>query len=174
MNRNWRWFIVGYLWCLPMTLAGLVISKFIYKATDYRWYDGVLGCVAAPDSIWGRPNAQTLGWLVIYDTEDSRNLANLRVHEFCHIVQGFTGGLIGFLLSVVGLGLLGHLYLGLILGGFIGGLGFAALYGILFIYLFIKLKTGWYWAYMANPFEIQAYKVQDEYLANPDTKPWGV
>lgn len=182
MHRNWRWVLPAYLWCLPMTLAGLVISRLAYKATSYKWYDGVLTCIGglAEDGttrIWGKPNAQTLGWLEIYDSEFMRGQANLRIHENVHVVQGFIGALVGLAMLPVLFAVLGWSPAwGLALGGFVGGLGFAALYGILFIYFLVKPNkqgSGWYDAYMANPFEIQAYKLQDDYLANPNTKPWG-
>lgn len=178
MSKFWRWLLPAYLWCLPMTLAGLIISRFVYKAHSYSWYQGVLTCIGgiAEDGttrIWGKPNAQTLGWLVIYDSEVMRNEANLRVHEYVHVGQAFVCGLVGLTLTPIAFALFDVPLLGLILGGFIGGLGFAGLYGILFLYLYHKQGGGdWYHAYMANPFEIQAYKLQDEYLKNPGNQ-WG-
>lgn len=163
-----------------MTFAGFIIAWFFYKARGWQWHDGVLGCVAgrAEDGstlIWGKPNAQTLGWIVIYDTEGNRSSTNLRVHEYVHVTQAFAGSLFGCIFTPILFACLGWpFYWGLILGGYVGGLGFAALYGILFVYLLIKQGTGWYNAYMANPFEVQAYSLQDQYMANPDSRPWGV
>lgn len=175
MSRNWRWYLLGYLYLLPMTLVGLFIAKIFYKASSWKWYDGFLTCIAAPDSIWGRPNAQTLGWVVICDTEDSRNEVDLRVHEAVHIVQGFWGSLLGLVITPLICLAFGWPWLaGVILGGFMGGLGFSILYAILFVYLFVKQGTGWYWAYRNNPFEVQAYDTQDKYIADPSSKPWGV
>lgn len=162
-------------------MVGLVISVIWYKARSWVWYQGVLTCVAgaAPDGttlIWGKPNAQTLGWIQIYDSEFMRQCTDLRVHENVHIVQAFAGSLVGLMLTPLLFMAAGWSpLLGLVLGGFIGGVGFALVYGILFLYLHLKLgKRDWYAAYRANPFEVQAYDLQDKYLANPDTKPWGV
>jgi hypothetical protein len=158
-----------------MTLAGFVIAVVFYKARNWQWHDGVLTCIAAPDTIWGRPNAQTLGWLEIYDTEDSRNEVDIRVHENVHIVQAFFFSLLALMVMPVLFAISGfNLWLGLALGGFVGGLGFAALYGILFMYFLLTQKAGWYEAYMANPFEKQAYTMQDKYIQDPTSRPWGV
>lgn len=179
MSRKWRWVLPAYLWCLPMAMAGFIISLLFYRAHSWKWMDGILTCVGGKNEdgttrIWGQPNAQTLGWVVIYDTEESRLETNLRVHEAVHVVQGFIGGIVGVTLTPVLFAAVGWpAWLGLALGGFIGGLGFAALYAILFVYLFLKQGTGWYWAYRANPFEIQAYTIQDKFIENPDKETWG-
>lgn len=180
MSKYWRWLIPAYLWCLPMSMAGFVIAHVFYRAGSWKWYKGAFTCVAGTDAngetlIWGRPNAQTLGWIVIFDNGDHRNEPDLRVHEYTHIAQAFMGGVLGTLLMPLLFAVLGANPLwGLALGGVIGGLGFALLYGILFLYLLVTLKTEWYWAYRRNPFEVQAYNVQDAYLNNPDPNTWGV
>jgi hypothetical protein len=180
MHKAWRYLYLGYLWALPMSVAGFAIAWWAYKARSWVWFDGVLTCVAGvhPNGvtrIWGRPQAQTLGWVQIYDTEDSRQLPDLRVHENVHVGQSFAGGLLGILLLPLLFMVVGWSWLtGLVLGGFAGAIGFNAIYGILFVYLLIKRpKLGWYWAYRDNPFEIQAYDLQDKYIANPNTRPWG-
>ncbi len=180
MSRNWRWYLLGYLFCLPMSLAGLVIGRLCYGATSWQWHDGVLGAVAGTHGdgttrIWGKPNAQTLGWVVFYDSEEMRQIVNLRVHEYVHVGQAFVGSVFGLLLCPLLVMVLGWSPLvGLALGGFAGGLGFAILYGILFLYLLLKHRTGWYEAYRANPFEVQAYDLQDKFLEDPSKTPWGV
>lgn len=180
MSRIWRYLYPCYLFAMLNTLAGIAIAKWFYKATSFRWYDGALTCVAGtfPDGttrIWGKPNAQTLGWLVICDTAASRDEADLRVHEWTHVAQVFAGSLIGLALVPLLFTALGWSpLLGLALGGFVGAVGFAVAYGILFVYLWVKLqRADWYWAYRANPFEVQAYRVQDKYLADTTKKPWG-
>lgn len=184
MSRAWRWVIPCYLFLLPMSMVGWVLATWIYKASGWTWRDGVLTCVAgtAQDGstrIWGKPNAQTLGWVEIFDTEASRQEANLRVHETVHVVQAFAGALLGVVLVPLLFVAAGWSpLLGLVLGGFVGGLGFSLLYGILFLYLLARMRTHWYYAYRANPFEVQAYNLQDKYLADvaagKDPKPWGV
>jgi hypothetical protein len=164
-----------------MSMAGFVIAWHWYKARNWVWYKGILTCIAgiAPDGttlIWGKPNAQTLGWVQIYDSEVSRYETNLRVHENVHVVQAFTGSLVGLVVVPLLFLAIGWPWLlALIIGPFIGGLGFNILYGILFLYLYIKQgDKDWYQAYRNNPFEEQAYKLQDEYLANPNDDIWGV
>jgi hypothetical protein len=167
-----------------MSLAAFVIGHVFYKARSWAWHDGVLSAIGgqAEDGstlIWGKPNAQTLGWIVFYDSEDMRQEANLRVHEYVHVGQAFTGALLGLALCPLLVMVLGWSPLvGLLLGGFVGGLGFAMGYGLLFLYLLLKQGTGWYDAYRANPFEVQAYDLQDKFLADQsagsDPRPWGV
>jgi hypothetical protein len=164
-----------------MSMAGFIIAKLFYKANNWVWYKGILTCVGgtSPDGttlIWGRPNAQTLGWVQIYDTADNRTLNDLRVHENTHVVQAFIGGLIGQVLVPLLFIFLGWSpLLGVILGGLIGGIGFNLVYVILFVYLYLKIgDKDWFSAYRNNPFEVQAYDSQDKYIANPDTRPWGV
>lgn len=164
-----------------MTVVAFVIATVWYRARNWAWYDGVLTCVAgtAPDGstlIWGKPNAQTLGWIQIYDTDVNRQETDLRVHENVHVVQAFAGSLIGTLLVPILFMVIGWSpLLGLVLGGFIGGLGFSLVYGILFLYLYIKQgEQDWYWAYRNNPFEVQAYDTQDKYIADTTKRPWGV
>lgn len=179
MHRNWRWVLPCYLWTVPLTMVGVLIAHVFYKATSWRWRDGVLTCIGGlrPDGstrIWGGPDAQTLGWLEMFASESLRNEDDLRVHETVHIVQAFVGALAGLafvpvLFVAVGWSPL----LGLVLGGFVGGLGFSALYGVLFLYLMVTRRQGWIDAYRQNPFEIQAYTLQDKYLANPTPYTWG-
>lgn len=179
MRRYWKYVYPCYLWTIIMSMVGLFLAHFVYKARLWQWRDGVLTCVAEMTQkgtrIWGQPNAQTLGWVQIYDTEQNREYPDLRVHENVHVVQAFVGGIVGFTIIPILFAALGWSPLiGLLLGGFIGGLGFAALYGILFLYLYIRQGGGdWVTAYRNNPFEDQAYKLQDKYLAKPDTRPWG-
>lgn len=181
MSNKWRWLLPCYLFTLPMSVAGLVLSVFKYKATSWLWHDGALTCIAGKHEdgttlIYGQPMAQTLGWVVICDEESSRQLTDLRVHEYAHIVQAFYCSIIGLALTLpLFIVMKWSLFWGVVFGGLGGGLGFAALYAILFWYfLCLKGKANWYEAYRANPFEIQAYAVQDKYLANPDSRPWGV
>lgn len=183
MNRLWRYLFPCYLFTVIMTGAGFAIANAFYRASSWQWRDGVLTCIAgtAPDGttrIWGKPNAQTLGWIIIFDTAEMREMPDLRVHENVHVVQAFAGSLIGLVLVPLLFLVLGWSpLLGLALGGFVGGVGFALAYGILFLYLLWKQNAlgvkGWYYAYRANPFEEQAYRLQDKYLADTTKKPWG-
>ena len=180
MSNKWRFFYPGYLFTIPMTLIGFVLAVVFYRAIDWVWYKGVLTCVADVNQdgstrIWGKPNAQTLGWIQIYDTNENRLMPDLRVHETVHVVQAFAGSLLGIVFTPLLFILIGWSPLiGFLLGGFAGGLGFSILYAILFGYLLIKRNSGWYDAYRNNPFEVQAYDLQDKYIENQNTKPWGV
>lgn len=179
MSRVWRYLFPCYLFTVVMTVAGLVIATVAYRARGWAWYDGVLGCVAGthPDGttrIWGQPNAQTLGWIVVYDSEAMRNEADLRVHEYAHVAQSFAGALVGLALCPLLFMAVGWSpLLGLTLGGFIGGLGFALLYGLLFLYLWARNGGNWFVAYWNIPFEVQAREVQDKYLRD-GARAWGV
>lgn len=165
-----------------MTLVAFVIGLAFYRASSWMWHDGVLTAVAGtlPDGrtrIWGRPNAQTLGWIQFYDSEASRMGPDLRVHENVHVVQAFVGGIVGVVLFPLLCMAIGWSPItGLLLGGVLGSLLlFSGLYGVLFCYLYVKLGGGdWYWAYRANPFEAQAYALQDRYIADQTSRPWGV
>lgn len=181
MSRNWRWILPCYLWTLPMTIVGFALASLVYRASSWQWRDGVLTCVAGTSAngvtlIWGRPNAQTLGWIQVYDSPVNREFPDLRVHENVHVAQAFASALIGVaLVPLLFMAIGWSPLLGAVLGGFVGGLMFAILYGLLFVYLWVKGGGGdWYDAYRDNPFEVQAYNLQDRYIANPSSRPWGV
>lgn len=103
MSKNWRWFLLGYLWALPQTLLGFILAA-IYgvRLGSFKWHQGVLTCVAGKrkdgtTKIWFRPGAQTHGWLVIFADEWHRDptwppAVRLRVHEYVHVAQAFVGG----------------------------------------------------------------------------------
>lgn len=182
MSRNWRWVLPCYLFTLPATMVSFVIAAVFYRARNWKWYDGVLTCVAGRYSsgvtrIWGRAQGQTIGgWLQVYESEELRNCVDLRVHETVHVVQAFALSLAGVVVMPFVFALIGSSsVLGLALGGFLGALAFAVLYGALFLVCWAKQGFGhWYYAYLANPFEAQAYRIQDKYIADPTTRPWGV
>ncbi len=133
MSRSWKYFLIGYLLALPHTLIGLILAV-IYRCRNFAWNDGCLEATAGVlpgggTRIWGRPWAQTHGWLIIYDNEEHRARASLRVHERCHVVQAFIGG---------------PLYM--------------IAYGFCFAWIFALLGfKDWKTAYRKNPFEDQAY-----------------
>lgn len=134
---KWRWFLPGYLWSLPLTLIGFVLC-LVYRAHSFKWHEGVLTCLAGklPDGrtrIWGRPGAQTHGWLVICADEGQRQRQDLRVHEYVHVKQAFVGGVL-----------------------------YGLAYGLLFLVIWTTKGFGpWHDAYRANPFEVQAYAIGD-------------
>ena len=158
MSRHWRWFIPGLVWIAILTILGLFVARFVYKAKGWRLRGLVIECVGgakwrmdpntgkrrAVSRIWGRPGAQTWGGLVIYATETQRKRVPLRVHELCHVAQAMFVALVGAIVAA-----LGHLWthgfeldfalaISVNLGGVGGALMFAALYGAHFL-----ARYGW-------------------------------
>jgi len=177
MHRFWRWILPCYLWTLPMTAVGLFIAFVFYGARSPLWHDGVFTCIGGTSNgvtkIWGRPDAQTLGWVQIFANDACRNETDTRVHECVHVGQAFIFSLVGAGLGLVVGALLGHVLLGLVLGGFGGGAGFPLAYGGAFVIAWARRRGSWQDAYFVNPFEVQAYALQDKYLKSPGSRPWG-
>lgn len=135
MNKNWRWFLLGYLMLLPMTIIGVLQCLLVYRATSWRWSGGCIECLGGK-RIWGKPGAQTLGLVIVYADSRARGRTDLRVHERVHVVQGMLGGPL-----------------------------FALAYGLTFLWFWIASGfNNWYLAYIKIPFETQAYKRQARYL----------
>jgi len=141
--------LVGYLWSLPNTLIGLLLVP-LYAPQSIEWCDGCLEVIAGERKdgstrIFFKPSGQTFGWIIFYATEEKRQKASLRVHERVHVTQGFIGGPL-----------------------------FALTYLLCFAWSFTRNGfKDWYSAYMRNPFEIQAYRIQDEFEAGQRPDQWG-
>lgn len=136
MNKNWRWFLPGYLMLLPMTIVGLLLCLLVYRATSWRWSGGCIECIGGT-RILGKPGAQTLGLVIVYRDERTRLNPSLRVHERVHVVQGMIGGVL-----------------------------FVLAYGLTFLWHWIAQGGGnWYPAYMKIPFEVSAYARQARFNA---------
>ena len=150
MNKNWRWFIPGYLWASLNTLLNLLWALLLYRPHSWQWREGVLTCIAGTKNgrsrIWGQPGGQGFGgWLVVYKNEFNRDRADLRVHENCHVVQGM-----------------------------VLGPAFLILYPLFFSALWCYVavaegETGWRKAYRLNPFKEQAYRRQAGYVLTVKT-----
>lgn len=86
---------LGYLWALPHTLIGLLLVP-LYRPTRVRWSEGCLEMIAGTSHgrtrIFGKPWAQTHGWLIFYAGEEWWSERSLRVHERVHVTHGFIGG----------------------------------------------------------------------------------
>lgn len=172
MNPLWRFalYLGGYMLLLPTTLVGLVLALVVYHARSFRWHEGMLYCVAATDDtgetlIWGRPGAQTLGWLTIGASEAELARADLRVHEATHVFQAlaFAWAVAIALTPVVALWW-GAGALSVSAAAFGGGLLFDVAYGAGFLVPFAKrgFKSSlWHDAYHENPAEKHAYRVGD-------------
>lgn len=136
MSPAWRWWLPGYVLALPHTLVGLVLAV-VYRSHGWRWSSGCLEAIGGTferdgrtvTRIWGRPGAQTHGWLILYASERAREVVPLRAHERVHVVQAFVGGPL-----------------------------YALAYGACFLVLFAAQGfRDWHRAYMRSPFEVQAY-----------------
>lgn len=154
MSRLWKYFLLGYLVALPCTLLGLIAAPF-YGAHSWRWSDGCLEAIAP--RIWGRPAAQTLGWIIFYADEGYRARVDFRVHERVHVVQAFLVQLV----AVVTIGAWA-LFAQWPWWADAPYLAFASLpftfgYALLHFALFFTHGRDWYAAYRNNPFEVQAY-----------------
>jgi len=137
------WWILGYIWSLPHTVVGLILSLF-YRPTNWRWNEGCIEAIGE-DRIWFKPGAQTHGWLILYRDESARNNKRLRVHERTHVKQGF---------------LLGPLYV------------IAYVIHFLYRYTRTGFKD-WYTAYEGIYFEKKAREAEQRYLDGVDKEPWG-
>lgn len=137
MSPKWKWFLPGYILALPHTLIGLLIALVFYRPRQWRLADGAIECVAGRmkdgrTRIWGRPGAQTHGFLVVYASSAARRYLPLRRHERVHVVQAFVGGPL-----------------------------YAILYGCTFVANFLKSQD-WHSAYEAIPFEVSARKYEQK------------
>lgn len=136
MSPAWRRFLPGYLLALAHTVVGLALA-LVYRSHSWRWSDGCMEALAGrlPDGrtrIWGRPSAQTHGWLILYADARVRESPRLRAHERVHVVQGFVGGPL-----------------------------FPIAYGLSFLVLFAADRfRSWRNAYLAIPFERHARAVE--------------
>lgn len=184
MSPRWRFvlYLGGYLMLIPTTLVGLALAVTVYHAHSFRFHEGVLLCVAGEledgtTRIWGKPGAQTLGWLTIGASEEELARADLRAHEFTHVADALAAALIGLVLYPVAHVLLGgELVTSAIPAPFAGGLAFDLLYGLFFLVPFaLQGFTDWHTAYHKNPFEKHAYAVGDAELAREmeGAKPYG-
>lgn len=141
--------LLGYLWSAPqLVLLGLPLAV-IYRAHSWRWSDGCLEAIGG-ERIWGRPGAQTHGWLIFYRDEQQRRHASLRVHERVHVLQAFVGGPL-----------------------------YTVSYGLHWLWLFVLAGPGdghpprWKRAYYEVWAERQAYRIQHEFTAGRRPDAWG-
>jgi len=172
MSPYWKYFLPGYVLALPNTLLGLVLG-LIYRAHSWKWSNGCLETIGGTNTkgetrIFGKPGAQTHGWLIFYDTEHSREDWRLRTHERVHVVQAFLIQLLSIPILFVWFFLADlpwYLDAPILL---VGSMPFGFLYVLFFFWFFTKNGfRNWMSAYRHNPFENQAYNNQ----SNSDA--WG-
>lgn len=143
---RYLWYWLLYPMLIPHTLLGLILA-IPYRAHSWRWSDGCIEVIA--EKMVGRPWAQTHGFVIFYVDDKVRDMAQLRVHERVHVVQGFAGPLFMLAYSV------------------------AFLYGLCRPCPEFRGLPRWYAAYRSIPFERQAYRIQDEYSAGKRPDAWG-
>lgn len=140
--------IAGYLWSLPHSLLGLLMSA-IYWPRKWRWSDGCLEAIS--ERIWGNPAGQSWGWIIYYSDEQIAAMTMIRVHERVHVKQAFWLGPL-FPISYV--------------------------LHFLWLYLFAAPETPmqvsrWKRCYYEIWAEKQAYRVQGEYFRGIRPGQWG-
>lgn len=144
--RFWYYFL--YPLALFHTLLGLIVA-LVYSPTNWRWSDGCIEAIAE-DRIWGKPGAQTWGFLIYYRNEEAREHERLRVHERVHVMQGIAGSVF-----------------------------FMAAYGLHWLWCFIFPPDGfeyqprWYRAYRGVWAEKQAYRIDGEFARGERPGAWG-
>lgn len=88
MNRNWKWFLPGYVLALPGTLIGLVLLLW-YGRSEALLREGVINVVIKRQYLIGGRwvGAQTYGNVVFYRDHNMLAIKRLRVHEHTHVWQ---------------------------------------------------------------------------------------
>jgi len=157
MNRPawwWRWF--GYVLATPNTLIGVLLALW-YRSHSWRWSAGCIECIGGRKDgrtrIWGKPGAQTHGWLIVYAGARRRARSDLRVHERVHVAQAM-----------------------------VGSLAYLAAYGLHFAWRYVRNAAyaewpstipRWRRAYRGICFEEQAYRIEAEFAAGKRPNAWG-
>lgn len=88
---------VGYLWALPATLVGLVLTFAVGRPVEFAWFDGVIEVVPKRILGGGWISGQTWGWLVMYADHAARRRRPIRVHERKHVRDNFWMGVFFYL-----------------------------------------------------------------------------
>jgi len=142
MQYHWYYFL-GYVWSLPGTVLGLLLA-LVYRPKKWRWSQGCLEAIGG-DKIWGKPGAQTHGWIIYYRDERAQANEVLRVHERVHVIQAF-----------------------------IGGIFYMLIYGGHFLWNWARDDFGpWVRAYRKICWEKQAYHIDAEFEAGQRPGAWG-
>lgn len=167
MSKLWRWNIHGHIALLPFTLAYAAFCFVVYGARSWGFRNGVIVCVAPRlGTMFPGTGGQTIGACTAYANTTELARVDLHVHENCHIAQAMAAALIGQVLVPLTCAALDWSpAVGCAIGGFVGALGYALAYGVLFLVAWIARGFGpWRDAYHANAFELQAYRRQALYV----------
>lgn len=179
MNRLWKYFVPGHVWCLPLTLGYALFCLVVYRAHSFQFRDGILSSIGGTKTvngqlrtrIFGDPGAQTIGAAQCFASEYERKRAELRVHENTHVVEAFICA------SLVAIGATaqtaivgGPLPVAAMLG--VGGLLGVLLYSLAYVVIFLAFyltkqndeKAGWVDDYRRNYLEVWAYANEARYL----------
>lgn len=123
----------------------------------------------------GNPGGQGWSPIVGFADETQRARADLRVHEFTHVVQELLFALLGVAVALALLQLgVAPVWAAVCL--FSGGPLFALIYGLNFFVMWAASGFGpWYNAYHKIVFELHAYWVQLQWHLNPEERSemWG-
>lgn len=170
MSRNWRWLLVlGY----PLLIVNLLVAvlyAFVWcRAYSWKFHEGCLTFISKR-TMFGHPGGQGWSPIIGFASEEQRNRADLRVHEYGHVVQEMLFSLLGPGLALILLQL-GVSPFWATVSLFSGGPLFAVTYGLSYAYQYVKYKQ-WHDAYKHILFEVQAYEIQDKYRQAPDDA-WG-
>ncbi len=170
MNKYWRILLTPlYPLLLVNALVAYAYAVVWCRARSWRVISGTLTFVS--DRMAGSPGGQGWSWIVGYASEEDRDRADLRCHENVHVFQELTWAAGGLALAMV-VALLGWWKLAVVLA-FAGAPVWALVYVGFFLVNYARTGfSDWYAAYMAIPFEKQAYRVPEEYLAGERPSAW--
>lgn len=179
MNKYWRILLTPvYPLLIVNALVAYLYAILWCRASSWKVISGTLTFVAAPREVAaegsrlaGNPGGQGWSWIVGYASEWHREQDDLRCHENVHVFQELVWAAGGLALAVIP-ALLGWWKLAVLLA-FAGGPVWALVYVGCFLVNFARTRfLDWPAAYMAIPFEKQAYRVQEEFLAGERPNAW--
>lgn len=88
MREFWKWYLPGYILCLPGTLIGVLLALAYYHPKEIKFRDGCIECISRRTIIGGKwVGAQTWGHVIFYRDARMQSWDELSVHERTHVVQ---------------------------------------------------------------------------------------
>lgn len=170
MSRNWRWLLVlGYPLLIVNLLVAVLYAAIWCRAYSWKFHEGCLTFLSKR-TMFGHPGGQGWSPIIGFADEGQRQRADLRVHEYSHVVQEMWFALVGLVAGLIVLQVTASpVWTTVCLLS--GGPLFAVAYGLSYAYQYVKYKQ-WHDAYKHILFEVQAYEIQDKYRQAPDDA-WG-
>lgn len=167
--------VLGYPLLIVNLLVAALYAWLWCGARDWRVVEGCLTFVPSKRKMLGNPGGQGWSPIVGFADEAQRARADLRVHEFTHVVQEMWFALVGLVAGLIVLQITSSaLWATLCL--FAGGPVFAVFYGLNFFVMWVVSGFGpWHDAYHKIVFEMHAYWVQLQWFLNPEKRSemWG-